>query len=74
MICARNSGDGEPARQPADEAPEEINLRNEIAKGGESRNIDLRGSGKRRLRQAEFWYEKEGILNVEAEVKPFGLR
>lgn len=55
-------------------AHEEINTRNEIAKGGESRNIDLRGSGKRSLKKVEFWYDSAGLLNGKAEVKLFGLR
>jgi hypothetical protein len=55
-------------------AREDINTRNDIAKGGESRNIDLRGSGKRSLKRVEFWYESKGLLNGKAEVKLFGLR
>ena len=55
-------------------AREEINTRNEIAEGGESRNIDLRGSGKRSLKKVEFWYDSAGLLNGKAEVKLFGLR
>lgn len=55
-------------------AREEINTRNEIPKGGESRNIDLRGSGKRSFKKVEFWYESAGLLNGKAEVKLFGLR
>ena len=41
-------------------AREEVDIRNEIPKGGESRNIDLRGSGKRSLKQVEFWYDTQG--------------
>jgi hypothetical protein len=52
---------------------EDINTRNEIPKGGESRNIDLRGSGKRSLKKVEFWYEYTGLLNGKADVKLFGL-
>lgn len=55
-------------------AREEINTRNEIAKGGESRHIDLRGSGKRSLKKVEFWYDSAGLLNGQADVKLFGLR
>ncbi len=55
-------------------AREEINTRNEIPKGGESRNIDLRGSGKRSLKNVEFWYDSTGLFNGKAEVKLFGLR
>jgi hypothetical protein len=46
----------------------------EIPKGGESRSIDLRGSGKRSLKRVEFWYESKGLLNGKADVKLFGLR
>ena len=53
---------------------EEINTRNEIPKGGESRKIDLLGSGKRSLKKVEFWYDSAGLLNGRAEVKLFGLR
>jgi len=42
--------------------------------GGESRNIDLRGSGKRSLSKVEFWYDSAGLLNGKAEVKLFGQR
>jgi hypothetical protein len=35
-----------------DGAPENIEVRNEISKGGESRNIDLKG-GKRKLKSVE---------------------
>jgi len=55
-------------------AREEINTRNDIPKGGESRNIDLRGSGKRSLRRVEFWYDSAGLLNGKAEVRLLGLR
>ena len=55
-------------------AREEVNTRNDIAKGGESRNIDLRGSGKRSLKKVEFWYDSAGLLNGKADVKLFGLR
>ena len=41
-------------------AREEVDTRNDIPKGGESRNIDLRGSGKRSLKKVEFWYESAG--------------
>lgn len=55
-------------------AREEINTRNDIPKGGESRNIDLRGSGKRGLRRVELWYDSAGLLNGKAEVRLLGLR
>ena len=54
-------------------APENIDVRNEIPKGGESRVIDLRG-GKRKLRSVEFWFDTKGILNGKAEVTLFGMK
>jgi hypothetical protein len=54
-------------------APENIDVRNEIPKDGESRVIDLKG-GKRRLRSVEFWFDTKGILNGKAEVTLFGMK
>lgn len=56
-----------------DGAPENINTRNEIPKGGESRIIDLRG-GKRKLKSIEFWYDTSGFLNGKADVTIFGMK
>ena len=55
-------------------AREEVNTRKDVPKGGESRNTDLRGSGKRSLSKVEFWYDSAGLLNGKAEVKLFGQR
>lgn len=54
-------------------APENIEVRNNIPKGGESREIDLRG-GKRNLKSVEFWFETQGILNGKAEVTLYGSK
>lgn len=54
-------------------APENIDVRNEIPKDGESRVIDLKG-GKRKLRSVEFWFDTKGILNGKAEVTLFGMK
>ena len=54
-------------------APENIELRNNIPKGGESRVIDLRG-GKRKLKSVEFWYDTKGFLNGKADVTLFGIK
>jgi hypothetical protein len=54
-----------------DGAPENIEVRNEIKKGGESRVIDLKG-GKRKLRSVEFWFDTKGVLNGKAEVILYG--
>jgi hypothetical protein len=56
-----------------DGAPENIEVRNEIPKGGESREIDLKG-GKRKLKSVEFWFETKGILNGKAEVTLYGSK
>lgn len=54
-------------------APEVINTRYEIPKGGESREIDLRG-GKRKLKAVEFWYDTKGFLNGKANLTLFGIK
>lgn len=56
-----------------DGAPENIDTRLEIPKGGESRLIDLRG-GKRKLKSIEFWFDTKGIFNGKAEVTVFGQK
>lgn len=55
-------------------APERIDVRQNIPKGGESRVIDLRGAGTRKLRKVEFWYETKGLLNGKADVTLFGMK
>jgi len=55
-------------------APDNIDVRQNIKKGGESRAIDLRGIGKRSVRKIEFWYETKGILNGRADVTIFGMK
>jgi hypothetical protein len=54
-------------------APETLNVREDIPKGGETRDIDLKG-GKRSIRTIEFWYESKGMLNGKADVTVYGLR
>ena len=56
-----------------DGRPEEINTRNQIPEGGESRVIDLKG-GKRKLKAIEFWYDTKGFLNGKAELTIFGMK
>lgn len=56
-----------------DGAPENINTRVDIPKGGESRVIDLKG-GKRKLKSIEFWYDTKGFLNGKADVTVFGMK
>ncbi|MCD0472088.1 hypothetical protein [Flavobacterium sp. JAS] len=56
-----------------DGAPENINTRFNIPKGGESRVIDLKG-GKRKLKSIEFWYDTQGFLNGKADVTVFAMK
>jgi hypothetical protein len=56
-----------------DGRPENMDVRENIPKGGESRVIDLRG-GKRKLKTIEFWYDTKGFLNGKADVTVFGIK
>lgn len=53
--------------------PENIDIRFNIPKGGESRVIDLKG-GRRKLKSIDFWYDTKGFLNGKADVTLFGLK
>ena len=55
-------------------APDNIDIRQNIAQGGESRVIDLRGAGKRSLRRIDFWYDTQGFLSGKADVTVFGMK
>ncbi|MFN8092725.1 MAG: hypothetical protein U0599_10980 [Vicinamibacteria bacterium] len=55
-------------------APDRIDVRQEIPRGGESRVIDLRGAGQRSLRRVEFWHDTKGLLNGQADVTLFGMK
>jgi hypothetical protein len=54
-------------------APERIEVRQQIPKGGESRVIDIRG-GKRKLKSVEFWYKDKGFMNGKADVSLYGIK
>lgn len=54
--------------------PDKIDVRQEIAKGGESRVIDLKGIGQRHIRRIDFWYDTKGLLNGKADVTIFGKK
>ena len=54
-------------------APENIETRHDIPKGGESRVIDIKG-GKRKLKSVEFWYDTKGLFNGTADVTLFGMK
>jgi hypothetical protein len=55
-------------------APDKIEIRQNIAQGGESRVIDLRGVGKRSIRRIDFWYDTQGLLKGKADVTVFGMK
>ena len=52
---------------------ERLDVRQNIPKGGETRDIDLQG-GKRSIRTIEFWYDTKGLLNGKADVTAYGKR
>ena len=52
---------------------ERLDVRQNISKGGETRDIDLQG-GKRSIRTIEFWYDTRGLLNGKADVTAYGKR
>jgi len=54
--------------------PEDIPVRSSIPEGGESRQIDLAGIGKRRIRRIDFWYDTKGFLKGKAHVTVFGMK
>ena len=52
---------------------EKLEVRENIPKDGETRDIDLQG-GKRSIRTIEFWYDTQGLLNGKADVTAYGRR
>jgi len=54
--------------------PDRLDVREKIEKGGESRAIDLRGVGERKIHKVEFWYDTAGVLKGRAHVTVFGLK
>jgi len=52
---------------------ERLEVRENIPKGGETRDIDLQG-GKRSIRTIEFWYDTRGLFNGRADVTAYGKR
>jgi len=54
--------------------PDKLDVRSNIPEGGESRQIDLAGSGKRRVRRIDFWYDTKGLLKGRAHVTVFGMK
>ena len=54
--------------------PDNIDIKQNIPQGGESRAIDLRGIGKRSVRRIDFWYDTKGFLKGKADVTVFGMK
>jgi hypothetical protein len=54
--------------------PDNIPVRMNIPKGGESRVIDLKGVGQRKIRRIDFWYDTKGFLQSKADVTVFGMK
>jgi hypothetical protein len=54
--------------------PDKLEVREEIAQGGETRAIDLRGKGTRSIKKIEFWYETKGSGKGKADVTVYGLK
>jgi hypothetical protein len=54
--------------------PDRLDVRHDIPQGGETRTIDLRGAGQRRIRKIEFWYDTKGLGNRKAAVTAFGMK
>jgi len=54
--------------------PDRIEVRQNIPQGGQSRQIDLRGVGKRSIRRIDFWYDTKGVLKGKANVTVFGMK
>ena len=52
---------------------EKLEVRENIPKGGETRDIDLQG-GTRSIRTIEFWYDTKGLFNGRADVTAYGRR
>jgi len=52
---------------------EKLEVRQNIPKGGETRDIDLQG-GRRSIRSIEFWYDTKGLFNGKADVTAYGRR
>jgi hypothetical protein len=54
--------------------PDNIDVRENIRQGEETRALDLKGSGTRSIRKIDLWYETEGVLKGKANVKVYGLK
>jgi hypothetical protein len=54
--------------------PDNIDVREHISQGNETRALDLKGSGTRSIRKIDLWYDTEGLLKGKANVKVYGLK
>ena len=54
--------------------PDNIEVRENIPQGGESRVIELKGVGSRRIRRIDFWYDTKGFFKGKANVTMFGIK
>lgn len=55
-------------------APDNIELLYDIPNGSESREIDLRSIGDRKIRRIDFWYDTNGVTTGKANVAAYGLK
>lgn len=53
---------------------EELEVREFIRQGGETRAIDLRGVGRRSVRRIDVWYKTKGILRGKATLVILGMK
>jgi hypothetical protein len=53
---------------------EELEVREFIRQGGETRAIDLRGMGRRSVRRIDVWYETKGVRKGKATLTILGMK
>lgn len=55
-----------------DGSKQQVNLKNKIPAGGETRVINLKGKQKRVIRKVVFWYDTKNLANNRATVELWG--
>lgn len=55
-----------------DGTKQQVNLRNKIPAGGETRVVNLKGNKKRVIRKVVFWYDTKNLANKRATVELWG--
>jgi hypothetical protein len=55
-----------------DGSKQQVNLKNKIPAGGETRVINLKGKQKRVIRKVVFWYDTRNLANNRATVELWG--